>query len=123
MRIVELNKNELPNKDSRIFPNLGIKHARIINSHRTSDLLGYTIRLSADFLVKIIREDVEYLIPIRYDYEIEEGKDFTYGLNAFVETANSIAMQTISKFSVDGIETIKPDKGFNGIDIVIYKYK
>jgi len=115
MRIIELNEGELPFKSAVTYPGIGLKIARLKHSETNTEII-----IESDFLVRINRDGLDYLIRIVVRQSTFSEDKLTNVINSVVTESNVIAEKTMIHYIVD--ENISGNIS-NGLDIVIYKYK
>lgn len=118
MRIKELNKGNLPVNYTTIYPDFE-ERASFIKKYDGS---GYSYLYSRSTLVKIIRDNIEYLIPYRRFYETAaETNTEEIDVSKFKEFSNKDCIQIIEKYKIPEDESELLDT--YGREILIYKWK
>jgi len=113
MRI--LKHNEIPDKDSKIYPEINTQFGRV-RKYQDWNVLEYVAKLST--LVKITRDNIDYLIPVNKYWTKMVKIDEEVDLSKVVSWFNKDCENIIEYYVVN--DDLVNDYG---LPILIYKYE
>lgn len=123
MRVIKLERGEIPEKGAAIYPNIGLSIAVLSpmkDNNVSGDKFDGAHLVVSQSLVPVEIDGIKYLVPFKKTNMFHGSNAFFNGLNDFITSVNVECQTIISNYIFD--ESIV--SGLNdGRDLYIYKYK